>query len=110
MTTVSKAGPLFRVLLVDRAWPDASIEREILAAAGADVIEAPDAAEATLIRLAADVDAMGTCWRRVTEAVIATPHAAFLSEESLRALRSRAARQIVDALEGRTPEHVVRPT
>jgi len=41
--------------------------------------------------------------------VIATPHVAFRSEESITELRSRTARQIVDALSGRTPEHVVNP-
>ena len=39
--------------------------------------------------------------------LLATPHAAFVSEESLVELRERAARQIVDVLAGRTPESVV---
>ena len=39
--------------------------------------------------------------------VIVTPHAAFLSIESLSELRSRVARQILDVLEGREPEHRV---
>lgn len=60
----------FRVLLTDRAWPDASIERDILAAIGAELIEAPDGSEETLAALAADVDAIGTCWARITETVI----------------------------------------
>lgn len=41
------------------------------------------------------------------ERVIATPHAAFLSEESLQELRERAARQIVDVLSGKQPENIV---
>ncbi|MGC1274156.1 MAG: C-terminal binding protein, partial [Planctomycetaceae bacterium] len=41
--------------------------------------------------------------------VIATPHVAFRSEESVIELRTRAARQIRDALTGRRPEHVVNP-
>jgi D-3-phosphoglycerate dehydrogenase len=41
------------------------------------------------------------------ERVIVTPHAAFVSVESLNELRARVARQIVDRLEGRVPECVV---
>jgi len=43
------------------------------------------------------------------ERVIVTPHAAFLSEESLEDLRRRAALQIADALRGVRPEHVANP-
>lgn len=39
--------------------------------------------------------------------VIVTPHAAFVSVESLENLRTRSARQIVDRLSGRVPENVV---
>ncbi len=39
--------------------------------------------------------------------VLVTPHAAFVSEESLENLRSRVARQVVDRLSGRPPENVV---
>ena len=41
--------------------------------------------------------------------VIATPHAAFLSQESVEELRLRTARQVADVLAGRMPEHVVNP-
>ncbi len=41
--------------------------------------------------------------------VIVTPHAAFVSEESLANLRERVARQVVDRLQGRRPENVVNP-
>jgi D-3-phosphoglycerate dehydrogenase len=41
------------------------------------------------------------------ERVIITPHTAFVSTESVRELRERVARQILDVLEGRRPEHVV---
>jgi len=41
--------------------------------------------------------------------VIVTPHAAFVSEESLADLRRRTAQQVADRLEGRTPESVVNP-
>jgi D-3-phosphoglycerate dehydrogenase len=38
--------------------------------------------------------------------VIVTPHAAFVSVESLEDLRRRVSRQVVDRLAGRTPENV----
>lgn len=60
----------WRVLLTDRAWPDFSIEREILGAVGAEIIEAPAGDEATLSELAADADAIGTNWAQVTARVI----------------------------------------
>jgi D-3-phosphoglycerate dehydrogenase len=41
------------------------------------------------------------------ERVIATPHAAFVSQESLVELRERVAHQVLDVLSGREPEHVV---
>lgn len=42
--------------------------------------------------------------------VIVTPHAAFVSAESLADLRRRAAGQVVDRLHGRVPPHVVNPS
>jgi len=60
----------FRVLITDRAWPDCAVERGILGRIGAEVIESPQGDEATLIELARDVDAIGTCWAHVTEGVI----------------------------------------
>ncbi len=44
------------------------------------------------------------------ERIIATPHAAFLSEESLQELRTRAAQQIAAVLRGERPENIVNPT
>lgn len=41
--------------------------------------------------------------------VIVTPHAAFVSVESLKNLRSRAARQVAERLTGGIPENVVNP-
>ena len=38
---------------------------------------------------------------------IVTPHAAFVSQESLANLRERVARQVVDRLAGRRPENIV---
>ena len=43
------------------------------------------------------------------ERVIVTPHAAFVSEESLIELRTRVARQIADLFQGRRPESIVNP-
>lgn len=60
----------YRVLLTDRAWPSLDLERDILARGNAELIEAPDDSEATLISLAADVDAIATCWAQVTSNVI----------------------------------------
>jgi len=62
--------PRYRVLLTDRAWPDAEVEREILASADAELIEAPQTDEATLVALAQDCDAIATCWAEVTDAVV----------------------------------------
>ena len=43
------------------------------------------------------------------ERLIVTPHAAFVSEESLTELRTRVAHQIANVLQGRRPESVVNP-
>jgi len=60
-----------RVLFTDLPWGNCDLEREVLEPLGAELIEAPDGSEATLSRLAADVDAIATCWAKVTEGVIA---------------------------------------
>ena len=60
----------FRVLITDRAWPDLQIEREILEPLGAEIIDAPAQSEDVLTSLAAGVDAIGTCWAKVTPTVI----------------------------------------
>jgi len=59
-----------RVLITDHPWPGIEIEQEILAPYGVDIIDAPDGSEATLSRLAVDVDAIATCWAKVTSKVI----------------------------------------
>jgi len=64
-------GDGFRVLITDRAWPDCQIEQEVLARVGAEVIEPNTSDEASLVELAADVDAIAACWAQVTPAVIA---------------------------------------
>lgn len=60
----------FRVLITDRAWPDAEIEKEILHRADADLVEAEATDEATLAQMAGDVDAIATNWAKVTDRVI----------------------------------------
>ncbi len=60
----------FRFLMTDRAWPDCSIERDILSRVGAELIEAPNGNEATLVALARESDAIGTNWAHVTDKVI----------------------------------------
>ena len=62
--------PRFRVLLTDRAWPDTSIEREILDPLDAEIIEPPDTHESTLATLAADANAIAVNWAPVTNHVI----------------------------------------
>jgi D-3-phosphoglycerate dehydrogenase len=81
--------------LVDHAALQAALDRNLIAGAALDVFdpEPPDLSWA-LFR---------------DERVIVTPHAAFVSEESLIELRTRVARQIVESLAGRRPPHVVNP-
>lgn len=70
----------WRVLLTDRAWADFSLEKQILENVGAEILEAPATDEATLGRLAADCDAIGTNWAQVTEKVIEQcPHCQVIS-------------------------------
>jgi D-3-phosphoglycerate dehydrogenase / 2-oxoglutarate reductase len=81
--------------LVDHAALAAALERKLIAGAGLDVFE-PE-----------PPDLSGALYR--DERVIVTPHAGFVSQESLCELRTRVARQIVEALSGRRPECVVNP-
>lgn len=62
------------MLYTDFPWSDVEIERSILAAAAAELIVAPAGDEDTLSSLAAthQVDAIMTCWAKVTERVIAS--------------------------------------
>jgi len=59
-----------RVLLTDLPWGDSELEQQGLAQAGAEAVVATDGDEATLIQLAAGVDAIVTCWARVTRKVL----------------------------------------
>lgn len=81
--------------LVDHAALWTALQRNMIAGAALDVFdpEPPDLASPLM----------------QDERVIVTPHAAFVSVESLIELRTRVARQIADVLSGRRPECVVNP-
>jgi D-3-phosphoglycerate dehydrogenase len=81
--------------LIDHTALAAALERGQLAGAALDVQdpEPPDLSQAPYN----------------DPRVIVTPHAAFVSSESLLDLRQRSSRQIVDRLSGRIPAHVVNP-
>jgi D-3-phosphoglycerate dehydrogenase len=57
-------GPRFTVLVTDRAWPDLTVERDVLEPLGVELIE-PDGDDANMIALGPQLDAVMTCWRRV---------------------------------------------
>jgi D-3-phosphoglycerate dehydrogenase len=63
--------PRLKVLVTDHPWPDVEVERAILSQVPAELVDAPAGDEATLAALAADVDAILTCWARVPESVMA---------------------------------------
>lgn len=60
----------FRVLITDRAWPDTTVEQQILATIGAVVVEPASTAEPDLVFAAGDVDAIATNWAKVTPIII----------------------------------------
>jgi len=59
-----------KVLVTDYAWPSLDVEREMLAEVGAELVAAETGDEEELIRLAPDCQAILTCWKRVTPAVL----------------------------------------
>ncbi|WP_248826935.1 C-terminal binding protein [Frankia umida] len=59
-----------RVLATDIAWPTADVERAVLAEAGATLVVAPTGDRAELAALAADVDAILTCFAQVPAEVL----------------------------------------
>jgi D-3-phosphoglycerate dehydrogenase len=81
--------------LIDQRALWQALERNLIAGAALDVFdpEPPDLATPLMQH----------------ERVIITPHAAFVSVESLIELRTRVGQQVVDALSGRRPENVVNP-
>jgi D-3-phosphoglycerate dehydrogenase len=60
----------FRVLITDYAWPNIDIERAILEKDGAQIVVAPTGSPEEIIDLAADVDAILTCWKQVPAAAL----------------------------------------
>lgn len=61
----------FQVLLTDYAWPDTSIEQDVLAAGDCELIVAENSDVRTLAVAAAPCDAILTTWAQVTADVIA---------------------------------------
>jgi D-3-phosphoglycerate dehydrogenase len=59
-----------KVLITDYVWPSTDPEREVLEAAGIELVIAPEASEATLASLAVDVDAIMFCFAQVTAKVL----------------------------------------
>lgn len=59
-----------KVLITDYVWPSTDPEREVLEAAGIELVIAPDTSEATLVELAKDVEAIMFCFAQVTAKVL----------------------------------------
>lgn len=59
-----------RVLVTDYAWPSLDIERAILQAVDAEIVEAQSGEESELMRLAPSCDAILTNWKKVTSAIL----------------------------------------
>ncbi len=59
-----------KVLITDYVWPSTDPEREVLEAAGIELVIAPDGSEETLAALAVDVDAIMFCFAQVTGKVL----------------------------------------
>jgi len=59
-----------KVLITDYVWPSTDPEREVLEAAGIELVIAPDTSESTLADLARDVDAIMFCFAQVTSKVL----------------------------------------
>ena len=61
----------YRVLITDYPWGNLDMEREVLSSIDAELIEPEGEDEASLTTAATDVDAIMTCWAKVTAPVIA---------------------------------------
>jgi len=59
-----------KVLITDYAWKSLRIEQEILDRVGVSLVVAETGSEDEFVQLAADVDGILTCWKRVSERVI----------------------------------------
>ena len=51
-----------KVLVTDYAWSDLDVERSVLDEIGAELIDAPDGEEETLVALAEGCVGILTCW------------------------------------------------
>lgn len=60
----------FRALYTDFPWADVSVEQTILDTVDCEIVVSPDNKEATLAALAPGVNAILTCWAKVTARVI----------------------------------------
>jgi len=73
----ARVAPRSRVLLTDHPWPDYDVERDILAAAGFELVAGPGKAspseEVETLVASADPVAILTCWAPVSAKAIATP-------------------------------------
>ena len=61
-----------KVLVTDYVWPSVEPEREVLAAADAELVVAPDVSEETLSEMARDADGILFCFAKVTPNVLRT--------------------------------------
>ena len=61
----------WKVLITDYAWPTLAVEAGVFEPYGVELIVAQTGDEPELIELAREADAILTCWRRVTPAVLA---------------------------------------
>ena len=61
-----------KVLVTDYAWSDLDVERSVLDEIGAELIDAPDGEEETLVALAEGCVGILTCWAQTTQNVIAS--------------------------------------
>ena len=59
-----------QALVVDHAWPDLEIEREVLREAGITLMEAETGSDEELLRLVPGVDAIMVNWRPLSRAVL----------------------------------------
>ncbi|MFZ1754358.1 MAG: C-terminal binding protein [Caldilineaceae bacterium] len=60
----------YSVLITDYAWPDVEIERQILAAVGAQLMVAETGSAEDIIRLAPQAHAILTCWAQIPPAAL----------------------------------------
>ncbi len=59
-----------KVLVTDYTWPSTDAEAEVLASVGAELVIAETGSETELVELVRDVDAILTCFAKVTASVI----------------------------------------